>query len=116
MYVRTPTGFLDLMSIHPEWNAREHRYTPLGRNWWRLDFLMVDDGPGEGRRRNPSVPFTVTFNNAISNDWQGTRIRLFYWLEDLKNALSQPQTQPKSNAAARRISTSKVRCRQDASL
>src|SRR5689334_7718717 len=46
MYVFSPTGYLELMGIHPEWNARQHRYAPLGRNWWQLDFLMVDDGPG----------------------------------------------------------------------
>lgn len=85
MYVPTPAGYLELMGIHSEWNARKHRYTPLGGNWWRLDFLMVDDGPG-GRRRNPSIPLSVTFHNGVAVDWRSVRMQLFYWLEGFKKS------------------------------
>jgi hypothetical protein len=76
------------MGIHPEWNARKHCYTPLVGNWWRLDFLMMDDGPGN-RKTNPSIPLSVTFNNTAAIDWRSIRMQLFYWLEDFKKSLSR---------------------------
>jgi hypothetical protein len=83
-YVPVAVGYHELMGTHSEWNARRHTYTPLGNGWWRLDVLMVDDGRAEGRDRNPSIPFAITFNENVANDWLGVRMRLYYWLENLK--------------------------------
>lgn len=87
MYAQVPIGYIELMGIHSEWNARKHRWTPLGRNCWKLDFLMVDDGPERSGAKNPSVPLSVIFNAATLIDWQSVRMRLYFLLEDFKKAL-----------------------------
>ena len=87
MYLSTPIGFIELMGIHPEWNARSHRWARIGRNLWRLFFVMKDDGPNNGRPQNPDVPFAVMFDGSVVNDWLPIRTRVYYALENLKSRL-----------------------------
>ena len=87
MHLPVPTGYIELMGVHPEWNARDHKWKRLFGSIWQLDIVMKDDGFNGGRPQNPRVPLSVIFDSSWPADWLSVRVKIYYMLRDLKQHL-----------------------------
>ncbi len=75
-----------LMSVHPEWSARQVRLTRLGRGEVLAELVWIDDGPAKGRPRNPNL-FDAFIFNEFTSDWWPLQVWLYERLQATKNKL-----------------------------